>query len=398
MTTARWLFLLTVIGIVYGSLYPFELSFDAVSADKARLLLFGGWGEQLRPLNVLANLVLFIPFGLFGALSLLAWPPWARYLVLCSAGVVVAFGLQVAQLWLAARVPTFADGVINMVGMALGIAVAHIPWVRSLFEQPQRAGRSLVALPVLLMGCWLAYRWYPYVPTVDVAAVRAGLRPFAEPQLQWLNLLHNLVAWLVFAALWMQAGLRERWLWLFVPLAVLAQVGIADNALHPHNLLAALLAPPLWVALRRFAAQPLEPVVLLLVAVLVIQGLRPFELGQSAFNWLPFTGFLTGSMAVNLLSLLEKVFLYGSLVWLVLEASQSRITALLLPVIVTGMIELAQTQVAGRVAEVTDPLLCVLLWSVALLGWRPLVVRQPGRVRRRRSRRRRSLPSGQYEH
>ena len=60
----------------------------------------------------------------------------------------------------------------------------------------------------------------------------------------------------------------------------------------------------------------------LLAAALVLRGLSPFEPRPEpqAFQWIPFGGFLDGSMLVNSQSLFEKTFLYGALVWLVREA------------------------------------------------------------------------------
>jgi hypothetical protein len=69
-------------------------------------------------------------------------------------------------------------------------------------------------------------------------------------------------------------------------------------------------------------------------------------------------------MFVNLLSLLFTLYLYGALVWLALRATNRPWAALLIPVAATTLLETAQTQVAGRVAEVTDPVLCALIWSV----------------------------------
>jgi hypothetical protein len=34
------------------------------------------------------------------------------------------------------------------------------------------------------------------------------------------------------------------------------------------------------------------------------------------FGWLPFLGFMHGSLEVNIMSFCEKAFLYGSLIWL----------------------------------------------------------------------------------
>jgi hypothetical protein len=102
----------------------------------------------------------------------------------------------------------------------------------------------------------------------------------------------------------------------------------------------------------------------LTIAGICYGSLNPYMRGASSFQWLPFHGFLSGSMFVNLLSLLFKLYLYGALVWLALRATSRPWAALLIPVAATALLEITQTQVAGRVAEITDPVLCALIWSV----------------------------------
>ncbi len=365
--TARWLLAISTLGIIYGSLYPFQASLQAIDPGAALYRLFSDWESELGAPNIFANIVLFVPYGLFGLLAVSTHARLRHWLLVFGSAAFIAVALQVAQLWLAARSPTVVDAIINMIGVTLGAALAQLPVVRSAILGLNTRSQHIVAIPFLLLLSWLGYHWFPYVPTVDVIAIRDGVRPLlVDPVLLPLNLFHNLVGWLVFAALWQQCRFSTRLLWLFIPLAVLAKAGIADNTLHPHNILAALLATPVWLTMNRLFSRPMVPLLIVLTVMLAVQGLRPFELGASSFRWIPFTGFLTGNMMINTISLLEKLFLYGSLVWLTLMATRSRAAALLFPVAVTAAIEIMQTQVAGRVAEITDPILCVLIWFLAI--------------------------------
>ncbi|SEO98395.1 VanZ family protein [Aquisalimonas asiatica] len=384
LATVRVLFVLSALGIIYGSLYPFDFDFGLMPAYKVEELLFSGWDEQLGTLNLMTNILLFIPYGLFGVLAFASWRWYWAWPALAVITVVVAFGVQVLQLWLPGRVPTFADGIINLGGLAIGAGLAYIPVVRRLLTQRHAYAREIMALPFLLMLCWLAYRLFPFVPSVAISSIKDGLRPILlEPELRPFDVFHNAVAWIVFAHLWERCRLPWLMLWLVIPGVVLAPIGIADNALALHNVIGAAVALVAWWGLRSQVRRPVEVVVLLLMTMLLVQGLRPFEYGPSEFTWLPFQGFLGGSMVINTLSLLEKTFLYGSLVWLILEASQSRATALLLPVILLAAIEAAQTQIATRSAEVTDPVMAALFWAVVMVGWRPERARV-GRSGRRR--------------
>jgi hypothetical protein len=71
-------------------------------------------------------------------------------------------------------------------------------------------------------------------------------------------------------------------------------------------------------------------------------------------------------MSVNIQSFLEKVFLYGTLVWLILQTGASISCSLVLVVILTTSLEIAQRYIVGRTPEITDPLLVLLLGGLLL--------------------------------
>lgn len=367
----RILFVLSIAGIAYGSLYPFTFQSAGLSASDASSVLVGDMIGQLSLGNLLTNVLLFIPYGLFGALALGNMRlPW-RLPALLLGGAVFASALQVAQIWLPGRVPTLVDGGINVVGILLGMLLARVPLVAHLMTAARGRLHLVAALPVVLMLCWLGYRLFPFVPAIGLSLLKDGLRPLLiQPDFQALNVFHNAVGWIVFACLWQRCRLPGRWLPALVAAVLLAEVGIADNVLTLNNVIGASIALFLWSLFGGFG-QRLTLVVMLLSAMLVVQGLRPYEWGESPFHWLPFRGFLTGSMYVNMLSLLEKCFLYGSLVWLTLEATPGRSAALVWPVLLMLGVEVAQTQLAGRTAEITDPLLCLVFWVIAVRSLGP---------------------------
>lgn len=366
--TARWLLLISAVGITYGSLYPFDFVPKQVTLDQIALILMSDWQNELSIPNIFANIVLFIPYGLFGALAFPGATKGIRLFVVLSSAAILAFGIQVVQIWFPLRIPTVADGIINMGGVLIGITVAAFPPIRSALSGFGNKTQHTAALPFLLLLTWLAYRWLPFVPTLDIFMLTQGLKPLLL-HMEWrpLNFIHNLVAWLVFAALWRQCCFRETLLWLIIPGSLLVQVFIADNPVLLHNIGAAAIAAPLWFILSNLFRRPELMVLSALVGLLFLMGLRPFEIGSSSsFKWLPFAGFLSGNMLVNTSSLLEKLFLYGSLVWLMLDISRSRLPSLLLPILITGTIEIAQIWLVGRGAEITDPILCLLIWLVAI--------------------------------
>jgi hypothetical protein len=101
----------------------------------------------------------------------------------------------------------------------------------------------------------------------------------------------------------------------------------------------------------------------------ILQALEPFHFTAVArpFTWVPFRGFLQGSLASNVLSFLEKTFMYGSLVWLAVRAGISWRKAV--PAcggLVFGL-RLMQVYVPGRSAEISD--LIILLATSALIAF-----------------------------
>ncbi len=374
-----WLFALTIAGIAYGSLYPFEFDFGAVPREQLIEALFRDWQADSGFGDVLANLVLFLPFGLFGWLAFAARRPLMRWSLVWGGAVLLAFGLQVLQLWLPNRVPELADGVLNLIGTGFGIGLAALPWQR-LGGYYGKGTEPRALLPALLLGCWLAYIWFPYVPTLDWYTIKQGLKPLlVEPQFEWISLLRHTVAWLVFAALWRECRFRTAGLVAVAIGAIALQGFIAANAVELDDVLGAILGLLIWNAVRP-GRNPFGPILFLLIVLVLVQGLWPFEWQRSTFHWVPFRGFLEGSMLLNFLSLLTKLYFYGALVWLVHRVTRGSPLALVVPVAVTLFVEVAQTRVGGHTAEIADPLLCVLIWSV-LRVLQHREGRDPGRLR-----------------
>jgi VanZ family protein len=57
----------------------------------------------------------------------------------------------------------------------------------------------------------------------------------------------------------------------------------------------------------------------------------------------------------------EKIFLYGSLLWLLAIISRSLRFSLIFCVVLLSGIEIMQMFIPGRTAEITDPVLAVIL-------------------------------------
>src|SRR5579862_1800834 len=79
------------------------------------------------------------------------------------------------------------------------------------------------------------------------------------------------------------------------------------------------------------------------------------------FGWVPFASFFPGSIAVNAQSMLQKTFLYGSALVLLVDAGLALIWASGILCTILFATSMAQTYLIGRSGEITDTLLALLL-------------------------------------
>jgi VanZ family protein len=354
--------LIVVAIVIYGSLHPFafvEREVDILATLRASL--DHAWSRG----DALANVLLYGPVGLFVHWSLAArrHPAVAAVLALVYA-VALSLTIEVAQLYAEGRVTSLFDTAFNALGATLGIVVALAIGRAPRLGQVQVATKA--PFPLLLIIAWLGYRLYPFVPSFDPQAFKDALKPLVHQlSLPPLDTLRHAIAWLVIARLLVPVVGRAA----SVPVvAILAAATLASSVLIMTR---ALSAPQIVGAAAAIVAWPLiaatprseRLVGVLLVIAIAIVGLAPFTFGEvvNDFRWRPMSGFLAGSLVINALALLEKVFLYGSLVWLARESGLSLPLAGALGAAYLLAIEFAQITLPGRVPEITDPLLAVLL-------------------------------------
>jgi len=360
----RRLFWLVLFLVVYGSLFPFR--YQAHTASWA-----DGW-QLLRPdashsrSDLLSNVLLFVPYGLLLAVPM----PLPRRLLALLGGAALALGLQYLQFWFPDRHPSGADAALNLLGMAFGLSagLAAAPWVRR--WQPQALPRQQFwVLATALMGLWLLYRWFPLVPTLDLQNIKNGIKPL----LQWrdtspVDVLRNLAGWLVFLRM-SRYSLLQRWgSWQLAALCVAvvaAEPLFMGNAISAANLAGLALALALWPLLRS-GPRTLRVIAIVLAVSIAVAALRPFAFSWvGGWLWIPFAGSLGGDPIAAIPPLIEKLYLYGSLVFFVRYLGASHWLSVLTLGAFFLALELAQLALPGRTPEVTDPLLALgMVWLV----------------------------------
>lgn len=363
----HWLLTLIVLFVSYGSLYPFSFDVDLVTEGSIRHFLtdFPTWSDRG---NVIANSILFMPYGFVAVLATLrgACPRalLAFYLLL---GLALALILQAAQLLIVGRNPSIGDAIINSAGMLAGTVIGFA-LASSMRSGAATRKKSELLIPLGLATLWLAYRWFPLVPALDVQNIKDGLKPlFLSPQLDVSRLLASATGWVA----WTVILLRLRVPWvnrLTIACAAVAVVAFqpffVSNTISVANVAGLAIALALLPAMRHHEAVTLAIVGLLLS--LLVSGMHPFTLAdpRNDFLFLPMAGYLGGSMEVNAMNLILKSYLYGALVYLLHKNGAGWGSAGLVVALWLAMIEVAQIWIATRTPEITDPLLALLIAHV----------------------------------
>ena len=225
-------------------------------------------------------------------------------------------------------------------------------------------------IPALLIGVWVSYRLYPYVPTIDLHKYWNALKPaILDPTITFYDLYRHTAIWLtLFGLIERIVGHRRTGILapLFAGCILFARVLIVGTVLSVGEIAGAALAVCVWPILIAFNQRwRVTVLVLLLGSYVIAERLQPFEFQPFArnFGWVPFRSLMSGSIEINVMSFLEKSFLYGSLIFLLCEAGWSRRSSAIAVAASLFATSWAQTYLPGRSAEITDAILALVLAS-----------------------------------
>lgn len=362
------LFTLTIVLVVYGSLYPW--TFRAMPLDGTPLsLLLNSWPRHVGrflAIDAILNVLLYLPAGYFGLLAL-ARPcgTAAAVVITLTVGASVSLGVEAAQLFFR-RDSSILDVVANSLGTGLGAGAAWLTlrhagnrWIERILRHPDLA---------ILAGCWIAYQILPLAPNYSHNGLSyrfhlAG-RGGALGLTDFLLLYAESVVLLRIAIELLASRAAAVVLLLLIPLKVI----LAGRVLTGVELAAAVAAA------LTFSWIPGKIAGWLLFVCVVIHGLAPLTLLSSpqAFSWRPFASSILSDWTSGSAILLGKAFRYGALI---------RFTGLVwwpFAAALLAAIEVAQRWLPGRSAEITDPLLAGILafamWSATGGADQPLPV------------------------
>jgi VanZ family protein len=360
-----WITLAVVIVIIYLSLFPF--SFQSRPGSPTQTLA-ATYGVRDSRADILANILLYLPFGFFAMQSLRRRTAIWQVAAVTFAGMVLSTAMELLQFYVPGRDSSLADIGSNTLGSLLGAGAGVLLSGRLGLGalQPVRGHLS----SALIVICWLGYRLFPYVPDTDLHKYWHAVRPLlVAPVLEPLSLYRHTVIWLVLALALDElcVGLWKRLAFpLLVPLLLGSRILIVDIVLSPAEVLGAVIALIFWFAF--LARLPVRNGLIfsLFVILVIVQALEPFRFTATArpFTWVPFRGFIYGSLVLNVQSFLEKTFLYGSLVWLAMRAGISWRKALLACGALVFGLRLLQVYIPDRSAEISDVIILLVVGGV----------------------------------
>ncbi len=354
---------ITILGIIYLTLYPFHF---VIPFDQAlsRFDLTLPWIKHHSRLDLLSNVLFFLPFG-FGLARFLNHLSWLKRLLWVILGAfVLSFSVEFLQLFIPERNAALTDILANLTGACLGVGVASLTVFDHLWPKP--LPRALVFL-----GTAFFLLYEPFDFTFDLGELKAHLKSitfsFSGVNLFWPAYFLALtgLAWpstspltgAIMVAFW--ATLLE-----------IGRIWVCSVTLSVSKALARILLSLLFYFLLSSLPQRLRKrgALFLFGVCFLLEAWYPFRWRApllSSKAWLPFffyfQNFTLGGL-FHLLRILLIFFVWG-LIW-GSEGSSSFKKALLGAFGLSVLAESGQIFIQGRTPDLTTALLAALgVWT-----------------------------------
>ena len=354
--------------LLYGTLSPFHFHARPGHPFLFMLHALPPRFDRNGVRDAVLNVAMFLPLGVAAFLT------FAGHFRRNAAAVLTiihasAFSLaiELAQYYIPSRYSSAVDWLWNTVGAIAGVAVGAVfqKRIEAALDPAQKRG---TAPGLLLAVCWMGSQLYPVLPQFSRARLGAGWAYLAASPVVWVDVLATLACWYVFAltlgVVW--GKLPWGWLALFM-LAAPLRLAIVDRVVTWSELMGAAAAIVLWVATpERFRHGVAW---LLLAAAIICQELAPFRFPGPvhAFSWAPLGATMAAEHAPGVAVVLRKAFEYGAAVWLLRAGLVGYVTSAVGVATALAAMEVVQMRMPGRVAEITDPLLVLLMAFVLRL-------------------------------
>ena len=373
MNARSWPLLALVLAIiVYGSLYPFDFQVPASGADTLAHFL-STWRQLPQSCgDLLANLVFYAPLG-FVCVAIFRGRGSDAAVIVASVilGATLSASMELLQYFDAGRVSCMSDFYLNSLGTLLG-ALAAGAWRGDLSSVNIASGRAS-PFALLVLTAWLGWRLFPYEPVIDLHKYWAALKPLVlSPNLTPYDVFRFATMWAAVTYL-AQFGVSLRSPRVIVPAAMalifLAKIVIADLVITLPEIVGATIALGYFLlVLQRPGLLGTRLLASTFVLAIVLERVLPWHLLATprTFEWIPFFGFLHGSLGINVQSFLQKVFLYGTALILLTDSGLKLAIAAGIECTILAGTSFAETYLVGRSGEVTDTLMALMLAAIFL--------------------------------
>jgi len=372
----KLLLVAVILLLAYGSLYPGNFQTGRATPSQAVTILLHSWPDQISPgvfVDMVLNLFIYLPLGLLGWATTARRSTAFRLIAVVLLGACLSSSMEFLQVYLPTRTPSLLDILTNTLGTSIGVGLGWLftNWLR--FPWPD------ITVPIrrshgatLLLLLWIAAQWAPLIPGI-------GLYRLHHKLLQLFSIDWSRFPWEMMSAVasWTAVQLlldtivpgNRSWP-IALPISVFAgRFLIAHQNPTAGDLAGLLLAVLVYHTLLRTFPFRLGFAAAFTLLTLLTTGLTPFQFSPTAgpFRWTPFGISLEmGNWELAGVVLLAKAFRYGAAVWLLNQCKLRLLTAAVSVALFLGAVEWMQIYLPGRSAEITDPLLCLIM---ALLLW-----------------------------
>jgi glycopeptide antibiotics resistance protein len=347
---------------VYGSLYPFNFTPFALTAQSIEALFnFDITKTQLT--NLIANIVLFVPFGVLLRAAFPKYNSAGQLLLLTIIAFLFAYSIQALQLFTEDRQPWGGDAILNTIGYAIGVFLYAS--LRLDFLKIVKASHSHQQISFFIAFTIIALELAPFAPSIDVDVLKTNIKLLLNsPTIGWYSTFENTVFWLV--AFYLLKIAFPNWtrinkLSLLVMLILTSKFLIISSNISLSSLVGGILSLLIWkVFSQRINAQQLA--ILLLITILG-NGLYPFELREQigTFKWLPFSASMEGNLLNNILAFTKKMVFYSGVVWLLYLAKRPLLLGAAICAAMVLLSEFLQIFFTNSVPDSTDFFIVIMV-------------------------------------
>lgn len=313
----RLIWYIVILFIAYGSLYPFDFEMGRdLPADFSQWLF--SWHHRTIRSDLIANILLFIPYGFFSALTIKEekrqWP--LLWLVMTFiGGFLFALLLQVLQFYLPSRIAEAADALTNSIGILIGFAIAGFTNSQRVQRLIPRGLRFQLTPALLVLTLWLAWQFFPYIPVFESKQFGDGLNNIAQSNWSLELWLERILFWMVFYYVLERVVAKKYSMTVIIGITVF--VLIIKLAMFRSQLgWSEITAVPLAILLHSYIGHGFKVALVALGAAILFcwQNVIPWQWQNTpnSFEWMPFDNFLTGSTWNNLSALLRESLLLAS--------------------------------------------------------------------------------------